>query len=137
MDARGIPLSLTVSGANVHDVKLLEGTLDAIVVRRPRTKQRRRQHLCLDKGYTGKPTRKHGAKRRYIVHVRSRGVERVMKKKNPRHRARRWVVERTHSWLNRFKKLLVRFEKLARSYEALLQLACSMICFRQVLVIYG
>jgi transposase len=126
-----------VSGANVHDVKLLEGTLDAIVVRRPRTKQRRRQHLCLDKGYTGKPTQQHGAKRRYIIHVKSRGAERVMKKKKPHYRARRWVVERTHGWLNRFRKLLVRFEKLARSYIGLLQLACSVICFRQTIFING
>jgi transposase len=47
------------------------------------------------------------------------------------------VVERTHSWLNRFRKLLVRFEKTAASYEALLELACALIAYRQVIPIYG
>ena len=59
------------------------------------------------------------------------------KKRNPRYRARRWVVERTHSWLNRFRKLLVRYEKTAVGYEALLELACALIAFRKVIIIYG
>lgn len=61
----------------------------------------------------------------------------MSKKRNPRYRARRWVVERTHSWLNRFRKLLVRFEKTAVGYEALLELACALIAFRRVITIYG
>jgi transposase len=47
------------------------------------------------------------------------------------------VVERAHSWLNRYRKLLVRFEKIAASYEGLLELACALIAFRQVITIYG
>jgi len=75
--------------------------------------------------------------RNYIPHVRQRGEEVKAKKRNPRYRPRRWVVERTHSWLNRFRKLLVRFDKRAESYEALLELACALIAFRQVIIIYG
>jgi hypothetical protein len=50
---------------------------------------------------------------------------------NPKHRARRWVVEVNHSWLNRFRKLLVRFEKTHRSYLALLMPGCAIIAFRK------
>jgi transposase len=46
------------------------------------------------------------------------------------------VVERTHSWLNRFRKLLVRFEKHEMSYDGLLELACALIVYRQVVVIH-
>ena len=61
----------------------------------------------------------------------------MAKKTNAHYRPRRWVVERTHSWLNRFRKLLVRFDKRVESYQALLELACALITFRQVIIIYG
>jgi transposase len=118
-------------------VKLLEPTLDQIVVRRPDPEAKPKQHLCADKGYMGQPAQAAIVARHYVPHVVPRGEEVRAKKQNPRYRARRWVVERTHSWLNRFRKLLVRFEKLAASYEGLLELACSLIAFRQVIVIYG
>ena len=103
VDARGIPLSLVVSGARRHDVKLLEAALAGVVVGRPKGNT---QHLCADKGYAGKPAEKTMRKRGYVPHVRQRGEEARAKKRNPRHRNRRWVVERTHSWLNRYRKLL-------------------------------
>ena len=115
-------------------MKLLEPTLKAVVIARPKKMV---QHLCADKGYAGKPAEKAIRKRGYIPHVRQRGEEIAAKKRNPRYKARRWVVERTHSWLNRYRKLLVRFEKLAMSYEALLELACALIVFRRTIVIYG
>jgi transposase len=126
-----------VSGAQTHDVKLLEPTLDDVVVERPRGPDAPAQHLCADKGYVGQPAEKTMTKHNYIAHVRQRGEERVAKKRHPNYRPRRWVVERTQSWLNRFRKLLVRFEKKATSHEALLELACALIVFRQVIVIYG
>lgn len=134
VDGRGIPLSLVVSGAQRHDVKLLGPTLGARVIRRPRTY---RQHLCADKGYAGKPAAQTMKQYRYVPHVRQRGEESQAAKDGCRHPARRWVVERTHSWLNRFRKLLVRFEKLAESHEALLEIACALIVFRRCLVIHG
>ena len=51
VDGEGGPLSIVVAGANVHDAKLLEATLDAIVVERPQPTEEEPQHLCLDKGY--------------------------------------------------------------------------------------
>jgi transposase len=59
------------------------------------------------------------------------------RRRPPPGRARRWVVERTLSWLNRFRKLLVRFEKLRVSRLALLELACALIVLRQIIVIHG
>jgi len=137
VDGNGIPLSLVVSGANRHDVALLESTLDQIVIERLLGKDGPKEHLCADKGYAGQPAQESILGRNYIPHVKQRGEEVEAKKRNPRYRARRWVVERTHSWLNRFRKLLVRFEKTVESYEGLLELACAMIAFRQVIVIYG
>ena len=126
-----------MNGAQRHDVALLELTLDHLVIERPRGKKAPKQHLCADKGYAGQPAQESILERNYIPHVKQRGEEVAAKKKNPRYRARRWVVERAHSWLNRYRKLLVRFEKLVASYEGLLELACALITFRQVIVIYG
>ena len=137
VDERGIPLSIVVSGANVHDVKLLGETMDSIVIERPKPDKSSRQHLCADKGYDGKPAEKVIRLRQYIPHVRHRGEEIDSKKRDSQYRPRRWVVERTHSWLNRFRKILVRYEKTADSYDGLLELACALIALRQTIVIYG
>ena len=116
---------------------LLELTLDQLVIERPSGKGAPKEHLCADKGYAGQPAQESLLERKYIPHVKQRGEEVAAKRKNPRYRARRWVVERAHSWLNRYRKLLVRFEKLAASYEGLLELACALITFRQIIFIYG
>lgn len=137
VDERGTPLSIVASGAHVHDVKLLEPTLDQTVAARPPPENPPRENLCLDAGYAGAPARKAVEARHYVPHVRPRGEEIAEKRRKPGVRARRWVVERTHSWLNRYRKLLVRFEKTALSFEGLLQLACSLIVFRRVIVIHG
>jgi len=134
VDGRGIPLSLVVSGANRHDVKLLGPTLAVRVVRRPRGVV---QHLCADRGYVGKSAESTMRRCHYVPHVRLRGDESLSKKAGRRHPARRWVVERTHSWLNRFRKLATRFEKLAASHEALLEIACALLVFRRCFSIHG
>jgi len=108
-----------------------------MIIERPKGEDAPKQHLCADKGYAGQPAQESILERNYVPHVKQRGEEIEAKKKNPRYRARRWVVERAHSWLNRYRKLLVRFEKLVASYEGLLELACALITFRQVIVIYG
>jgi putative transposase len=107
------------------------------VVKRPKGKKVPKQHLCADKGYAGEPAQEAIWRRKYVPYVRQRGEEVKAKKRNPRYKARRWVVERTLSRLNRFRKLLVRFEKKTSSHEALLELACAFIVFSQVITIYG
>ena len=121
-DARGIPLGVAVSGANTHDIKLLQSTFDSVPIHRPQPTTRH-QHVCLDKAYDSKDVRKFLKRRHYKSHVKSRGKEAKQKKKNPRFKARRWVVERTHSWINRFRRLLIRWEKKSQNYLAMLQLS--------------
>jgi transposase len=128
VDGRGAPLSLIVAGANRHDVKLLAQTLDAIVVPRPKPTKRRPQNLYVDKGYAGKPADQQMRARGYIPHVPKKGGPQARHK--TKGRARRWVVERTHSWMNNYRKLRVRYEKKAANFEALLHLAIAIICWR-------
>ena len=109
VDEKGLPLAIVISGANTHDVKLLEETLEHLVVLRPEPDEEHRQNLCLDAGYTGSEDALR--RRNYIPHIRPRGEEKKELEHNPNFRARRWVVEVTHSFFNRFRKLLVRYEK--------------------------
>jgi transposase len=134
VDARGIPLSLVASGANTHDVKLLEETLDARVAQ-PEATMVKEQHLCADAAYTGQPAQQSIECCGLIAHVRSRKQEKLERNHGSQVKPRRWVVERSHSWFNRFRKLLVRFEKSAASFEALLSLAAALICWRQETII--
>jgi putative transposase len=66
----------------------------------------------------------------FTAHIRSRGEEALAIKKEAGFRARRWVVERTHSWMNRFRRILVRWEKREDTYIAMLHLACAIITWR-------
>ncbi len=120
-----------MSGANTHDKRLVEATLKNFAVRRPRPKPGgRKQHFCGDKGYDYRDTRDLVRRWGYTVHIKSRGDEAKALRSDPRFRARRWVVERSHSWLNRFRRLLIRWEKKAANYEAMLHLACAIITLK-------
>lgn len=121
----------------MHDVKLLPITLDSTVVERPKTDPEPVQHLCADAGYKGEAALQAVEARDYQPHIKQRKEEAEAKRTQPAYKARRWVVERTHSWLNRFRKLLVSFEKTEASYVALLFLAAALICWRQTTTIYG
>jgi transposase len=130
-----------VTGANRHDVTQLAAVLDAIEIQRPAPSQRRHKHLCADNGYRGAPALLTIASHHYIPHVQGRGQEARELRRNPRQRARRWVVEVAHSWFNRFRKLLVRYEKRDDSFLALNYLAAAIIALRKVPttqnIIYG
>jgi len=95
------------------------------------------QHLCADKGYAGIPAQIVMMAHSYVPHVKQRGEEIREKRADPNSKAHRWIVEAAHSWFNRFRKLLVRYEKLAETYEALLHLAAAIIAFRKLGIIYG
>lgn len=141
MDGRGVPLSLVVTGANVNDGKRLDEVLGAIMVKRKIPSHRRSKHLCADAGYRSAANLRVIEAHRYIPHVVDRRKEADIKRRDPTKKARRWVVEVCHSWFNRFRKLLVRFEKLERSFIALNHLAAAIIAFRKVPldvnIIYG
>jgi len=92
------------------------------------------QNLCLDAAYVGKEdvVKANG----FIPHIRSRGEEKKLIEREPTFKARRWVVELSHSWFNRFRKLIPRYEKTDLSYNALNALAAAMIVLNKVIFIY-
>jgi len=126
-DGAGVPLALAVAGANRHDMKLVSRTLNNLAVARP---ARRKQNMCMDKGYDYPDVRDLVAKWGYTAHIVARGAERHARARVPGYRARRWVVERTHSWFNRFRRLLIRWEKKVANYAAMLHVACAYITLR-------
>ena len=129
-DAKGIPLSVTVDGANRHDKKLVKRTLDAIIFERP-SPEEGTQNMCMDKGYDFPDIRELVKEYGYTAHIKSLGEENI-RIEIPGFRARRWVVERTHSWLNRFRRLLIRWEKKIENYLAMLHFASAWITFKAV-----
>jgi putative transposase len=129
-DGRGVPIGLAVDGANRHDIKMVDATLASVPVKWPQPSPEHPQNLCLDKGYDCDPVRELIAAYHLIAHIKARGVEATEKRNIPGFRARRWVVERTHGWINRFRRLLIRWEKKAENYVALLHFVCGIIAFR-------
>ena len=93
------------------------------------------QNLCLDAGYVGK--QEVVEKAGYVAHIRPRGEEIERKARDRSFKPRRWIVELSHSWFNRFRKLAPRYEKTTRSYMGLVMLAATMIVLNKVMVIYG
>jgi len=125
-----VPIGLAVDGANRNDFKMARATLDSIPVPRPRPTRRRPQGLCLDKGYDYDEVRDLAKEFLYTAHIRARGEEAQAIKHEAGFKARRWVVERTHSWLNRFRRILTRWEKKAANYLGLLHLVLGIITYR-------
>jgi putative transposase len=127
-----VPLALVLSGANRTDMKQLEDLLDARLLEAPEEIE---EHLCLDRGYDYPECREVGATRGYLVHIPlpTSQVRVVPPPGDPqRHPARRWVVEASHSWFNRFRRLLIRWEKQAATYLGFVQLAACLIIYRKL-----
>ena len=137
VDGHGVPLSLVVTGAQRHDVTQVDTVLDAVVLERPQGTRETPTRLYADKGYIGKRAHDSMLARQYLPCVIPKGVETQAKKTIPGYRSRRWVVEACNSWFNRFRKLLVRYEKTHDSYLALHHLAAAIICWRKIGIIYG
>jgi IS5 family transposase len=131
VDRRGIPLAVIHSAANVHDSKVLEEVVDAIEpIRKPRRRGRPRKRpkkIHADKGYDFPRFRKALRKRGIAPRIARRGIE--SSERLGRHR---WVVERTLSWLNRFRRLKIRYERRDDIHQAFLDLGCALICWRYV-----
>ena len=129
-DGHGLPLGGAVDGANRHDMKLVEATLEAIMIKRPEPTATQPQHLGLDTGYDYEAVRETLEAWDYTAHMRRRGEEVQAKRDIPGYRARRWVVERTHAWMHRVRRWLIRWEKKVENYLALWHFACAWITFR-------
>ena len=142
---KGIPLSAVISSASNHDIKLVTKVVDSIVIEGPpsspkqktgRRMRRRLQHLCLDKDCNSEPEKQELLKPGCVLHIpqkRRKGekeeksvevkftIQHILNRR--KHSAKRWVVEGTNSWHNRFRKLFTRYEKKAENYLGLYQLA--------------
>ena len=129
-EGHGVPVGLVVAGANRPDMKLVEETVDSLIVKRPRPTKTRPQGLCLDKGYDYAEVREIVQEFGFTAHIRARGEEAHALKRQAGFKARRWVVERTHSWMNRFRRILIRWDKKVENYLAFLHFACALIAFR-------
>lgn len=121
-----------VAGANVHDTKLLEATIEAIVVERPDVSDGSEQNLCLDKGYDNPTGWQAVTSHNYTPHIRRIGEEKLNARGQKKHPARRWVVERTLAWLSKCRAILVRYEKKALNYLNLIKLACALFWYRRL-----
>ena len=119
-----------VAGANRNDFKLARATLASIPLDRPEPTPDQPQGMCLDKGYDYQEVEDLLAEFGFTAHIRRRGEEAQAVKREAGHRARRWVVERTHSWMNRFRRILIRWEKKPENYLGLLHLVCAFITYR-------
>ena len=129
-DAAGMPIGLAVDGANRHDCKMVQVTLESVPVQRPRPTRQRPQGICLDKGYDSQHVRELVTVFGYTAYIKARGEEAHAIKRQAGFKARRWVVERTHSWMNRFRRILIRWEKKPENYLGLLHLVCALITYR-------
>ncbi len=129
-EGHGVPIGLAVEGANRHDMKLVRATIESIVVERPAATEEEPQGMCLDKGYDYDEVREILVEFGFTAHIKARGEEAKALHQEAGKRARRWVVERSHSWMNRFRRILVRWDKKAENYLAFLHFACALIAFR-------
>ena len=129
----GGPLAVVVTGANVHDSLLLPDGLEQVVVEPPCPLREVEQHLCLDKAFDGAPSDATARVYGYEPHVRRIGEEKLEPASGEKtHPARRWVVERTISWLNRCRAILVRWAKKSENYLAINKLACALLWYRRL-----
>ena len=119
VDQRGAPLSVEIEGANVPDMMMLADTLASILIERDPAEQ---EHLCLDKGYDTKACDECCAEFGYQNHTRRKGEPELMPEQKT-HAPKRWVVERTHSWFNRCRRLHVRWEKKVENYFGMIAIA--------------
>ncbi len=136
-EADGGPVAVVVTGANVHDSLLLQDALEAVIVEPPNpvkgpgNPDPAAQHLCLDKAFDGGPSEATARVFGYEPHIRRIGEEKADARGRKTEKARRWVVERTISWLNRCRSLLTRWDKKAENYLGMIQLACALLWYRR------
>jgi len=125
-----VPVGLAVAGANINDFKLTRETIESVPVKRPRPSPHKPQNMCWDKGYDYHEVRDLAKEFRFTAHIRSRGEEAKMIRRRARFKARRWVAERTHSWMNRYRRVLIRWEKRPENYVGILHLTLACIAFQ-------
>ena len=123
---------MAVDGANRPDMKMVRETLSSIPVERPGPTPGKPQGLCLDNGYAYDEVQEIAAEFRFTTHIPAKKGEAQQVKRRAGQKARRWVVERTHSWMNRFRGILIRWCKKAENYIALVHMSFAFIIYRHM-----
>lgn len=128
VDGQGTPLGLHLDSASPAEVKLLEATLDTVQEGTP-------ERLIGDRGYDSNPAR---------AMLARRGIEPIIPKRVNNTRAthqdgrklrrygHRWIIERTNAWLQTFRRIFVRYERLVEVYQALVHMACALLVLRRL-----
>ncbi len=143
-----MPLPVVITSTNKHDIKAVTNVIDNSVIKwyatlsssltKRRRRKRRKQRLCLDRTYNSRLAEQEIIKRGCVLHMpnkRKRGRKKWYVKRNILlQKNKRWVAERTNSWHNRFRKLLIRYEKKVENYLGLIHLACSNIGYRKIVL---
>jgi putative transposase len=130
-DGGGVPVGLAVDSANRHDFKMARETIESIPVKRPQPTPATPQGIGLDKGDDDDEVRDLLAEFGFTAYIRTRGEEAKALKQEAGFKARRWVVECTHSWMHRFRRVLIRWDKKVRNYLGFLHLACAYITYKR------
>jgi putative transposase len=111
-------------------MKMVEATLQSIPLERPQPTAEQPQGMCMDKGYDYDAVRETIEEFGFTAHIVARGEEAKKIKRKAGFKARRWVVEGTHSWINRFRGVLIRWNKKPANYIAMLHFAFAIIAYR-------
>jgi transposase len=129
VDWEGTPLGVVLSPANRHDSMMLAPALDAIPpIRGRRGRPRRRpDKLHADKAYDHRFCRRECRRRRITPRIARRGID--SSEKLGRHR---WVAERTLAWFDRFRRLIIRYERRDDIHLGLTTLGAALITFNQL-----
>lgn len=130
-EADGGPVAMVLAPANQHDSLLLQDALETVIVEPPNP-SRHEQHLCLDKAFDGAPCEATALVYGYKPHIRRIGEEKLDRRGRKQRKARRWVVERTISWLNRCRAILIRWAKKSENYMGIIRLACTLLWYRRL-----
>jgi transposase len=127
-DRTGLPLTVLISAANVHDSQLLVPLLDSLApVRSVRGRPRSRpDKLHADKAYDIAALRAEVRRRGITVRIARKGVE-----SNERLGRHRWIVEACLSWLLNNRRLVRRYERKADHFQAFADLACVLLSYRR------
>jgi transposase len=137
VDGKGTPLGVHLDSASPAEVKLLSSTLDNVSVRGRRGRPRKRpERIVADRAYDSNNLRKEMKKRGIQLIVPARKRNKIATEQDGRVLRRyknRWIVERTISWLQNFRRLVVRYERKVSSFSGFLHLACAMLLLKRVL----
>ena len=140
---KGIPLSISIDGANKYDSTLLPAAIDNIVIncdtKKYKNHNRFKQYLLADKGYDSKENHKLCIKKGYTPliaqnrrNIKNKKLLRKMNTKQKNIYKKRHIIENYHSWIKKMAKINCLYERNIHHYKGLLLLGISIIINRRI-----